>query len=81
MDPESDRILDGAGRFPLTVNAADGDLAREETRGVMIAQQIVLGVSTAAELQLLHGDLYPPGAPDGEITLQDLILLMQQVTP
>jgi hypothetical protein len=28
---------------------------------------------------LTHGDLYPPGAPDGVINLQDVILLLQRV--
>jgi hypothetical protein len=29
------------------------------------------------DIQLAHGDLYPPGAPDGLIGLQDMILLRQ----
>ncbi|MFC1774508.1 hypothetical protein ACFL3A_14355 [Pseudomonadota bacterium] len=33
----------------------------------------------ASALELAHGDLYPSGAPDGSINLQDMILLQQVV--
>ena len=45
----------------------------------LIATRIAVGALTAAELQLAHGDVYPPGAPDGVINIQDLMLITQMV--
>jgi hypothetical protein len=41
--------------------------------------RIVLGFITPGTLELSHGDLYPPGAPDGVIGLPDLLLLLKLV--
>jgi hypothetical protein len=49
------------------VNAAD----------YLVALRLVLGTLTATDQELAHGDLYPPGKPDGAITLPDLLLLLQ----
>ncbi len=38
---------------------------------------MALGMVTPTALELAHGDLYPPGNPDGVFNLQDLVLLHQ----
>lgn len=43
----------------------------------MIMQRFAIGELTPTDLDLSHGDIYPPGAPDGIINVQDLILHMQ----
>ncbi len=45
----------------------------------LIALQIATGQRAETTHTLAHGDLYPPGAPDGVINLQDVILLLQLV--
>lgn len=40
-------------------------------------QHIVLGQPGVTWLVLLHGDMYPVGAPDGVINTLDLILLLK----
>lgn len=40
-------------------------------------QRIVLGNITATPLDMLHGDLYPPGIPDGILNLSDLLIQLQ----
>jgi len=42
---------------------------------VLVATRITLGLLTAGTQQLAHGDVYTPGAPDGVINLQDLLLI------
>ena len=49
------------------VNAAD----------LLVMTRIVLGLITPSAKQLINGDLYPPGSPDGVIDIRDLILLTQ----
>ncbi|NHZ69881.1 MAG: carbohydrate-binding protein, partial [Thermotogales bacterium] len=44
---------------------------------LLITMRVVLGLLTTTETNLAHGDLYPAGAPDGVINLQDLILLQK----
>ena len=46
---------------------------------LMIGMQIILGIKPATDLEKAHMDLYPPGAPDGEINLSDYILLQKLV--
>lgn len=45
----------------------------------LVATRIVLGLHTATPLNLAHGDMYPVGAPDGDIDTSDLILILQAV--
>jgi hypothetical protein len=85
-DTDGDGLGDAIDPIPLTVNVDDGDLApwnspdgEVNAADWLIAQQIVLGMRVAGDVQLAHGDLFPVGEPDGAITLQDLILLGQQV--
>ena len=49
------------------VNAAD----------ILIALRIATGDLSATGLELAHGDLYPPGLPDGVINTSDLLLIQQ----
>ncbi|MCK5003007.1 MAG: hypothetical protein KAS57_08275 [Gammaproteobacteria bacterium] len=43
-------------------------------------QRIVTGeIATPTPLQLLNGDIYPVGSPDGMINMQDMILLQQML--
>ena len=65
---------------------ADGDLApRGQPDGVinsadyLVALRIILQQTTPTADEIKHGDLYPVAGGDGEITLADLILLLQLV--
>ena len=51
------------------VNAAD----------LLIMTRIVLGLISPSAHQLINGDLYPPGSPDGVIDIRDLIFLTQML--
>ena len=62
-------VKDEWQRIDGQVNAAD----------VLVASQIVFGLRNPSDLELSHGDLYPPGAPDGTIDLSDLLVLRQLV--
>ena len=47
---------------------------------LLIAQRIVLGlINPPTPLDLAHGDVYPPGAPDGVIDMSDLLLIQKMV--
>lgn len=68
---------------PIT---ADGDLApRGQPDGVinaadyLVAMQIILQQTTPTADEIKHGDLYPVGAGDGEITLSDLVQLIKLI--
>ena len=57
---------------------ADGDLAPlgspdglVNSADYLIANRIVLDSLTPTQLELSHGDVYPPGAPDEVINIQD----------
>jgi len=50
------------------VNAAD----------VLLAQRITLGELTPDAMQLLRGDVAPPGALDGQINAADLLLITRK---
>jgi hypothetical protein len=85
-DSDGDGLIDGVDPIPLTFNHNDGNLAPLGSPGgginaadVLICQYIALGQVSATELELSHGDLYPPDAPNGIINLQDCLLLMQLV--
>lgn len=45
----------------------------------LVLNRIALGLFQPTVLEFAHGDLYPPGAPDGIINLQDLILLSEML--
>lgn len=57
---------------------ADGDIVSDGAvtlSDYLRASRIVIGEVDPSELELSHGDLYPPTAPDGVFNLQDLLLL------
>jgi hypothetical protein len=64
-DTDGDGLLDGADPDPLVVYVGDGDLA---PRGI---------APTAIDRS--HGDVYPPGAPDGAIDISDILLIRQLI--
>jgi hypothetical protein len=85
-DTDNDGYLDGADPLPILYNYADGNIAPynnidTETNAAdfLIGMQIVLGLKDVTDEVLQHVDLYPAGAPDGEITLSDLILLQEML--
>jgi hypothetical protein len=39
--------------------------------------RIALGLQAASSMELEHGDLYPVGAPDGQIDTSDLLLMLR----
>ena len=43
--------------------------------------QFVLGMKTPTDHDLAHGDVHPAGAPDGMITLSDLIVVQKMAMP
>jgi hypothetical protein len=45
----------------------------------MILQRIVLGEIQPSAQELVRGDVYPPGAPDGVVDMSDLILLLERI--
>ncbi|NOQ90878.1 MAG: hypothetical protein GQ549_08020, partial [Gammaproteobacteria bacterium] len=45
----------------------------------LIAVRIKLGEVVAGDVQLAHGDVYPPGAPDGVINTSDVLLIQKMV--
>ncbi len=82
VDTDGDGINDDIDPIPLTVNVGDGDLTANGTvnaADLLIATRIALGLISADETHLAHGDLYPAGAPDGIVGVPDLILLQQHV--
>jgi len=73
-DTDSDGIQDDIDLAPL----ADGDVAPDGSVNAgdyLVMLRIVLGLETATSMELDHGDLYPPNAPDGAIDLSDLLLM------
>lgn len=86
QNTDNDAYLDGVDPVPLNFNFEDGDVAPYGSPNavvngadLMVGIQLVLGIKTVTNLEKAHMDLYPPGAPDGEITLSDYILLQQIV--
>ncbi|HHH43041.1 MAG TPA: hypothetical protein ENK49_02795 [Gammaproteobacteria bacterium] len=79
-DTDGDGLLDAVDPIPLTANLGDGDVTADgnlNAGDLLVGTQIALGLRTATETHLAHGDLYPSGAPDGKINIQDLVLLQQ----
>jgi len=79
-DTDGDGLLDAVDPTPL----GDGDMNADGSLNagdLLITTRIVMGLVTATETHLAHGDLYPAGAPDGKINIQDLILLQKLLLP
>jgi len=55
--------------IPLLFNFDGGDY--------VVMTRVLIGLLPVSDHLLAHGDLYPVDAPDGAITLQDLVLLQK----
>ena len=84
QNTDNDAYLDGADPIPLNFNFEDGDVAPYgspdtiiNSADLLIGMQLVIGIKPVSDLEKAHMDLYPPGAPDGEINLSDYILLQK----
>ena len=42
---------------------------------------MAIGDVVPSTLEFAHGDIYPPGAPDGQIDLSDCLILQRLVMP
>jgi hypothetical protein len=79
-DTDGDGLLDPVDPIPLLFNFNDGDIVTDgdvNAGDYLIAMRVVLGLTPVTNDMLAHIDLYPDSAPDGLITIQDLILLLQ----
>ena len=86
QNTDNDAYLDGVDPIPVSFNFEDGDVApygspnaTVDAGDLMIGMQLVLGIKATTDLERAHMDLYPAGAPDGEITLSDYILLQKLI--
>lgn len=84
QNTDNDAYLDGVDPIPVSFNFEDGDVAPYglpnavvDTGDLLVGLQLILGIKPTTDLEKAHMDLYPSGAPDGEITLSDYILLQQ----
>ena len=80
MDTDGDGLLDPVDPIPLVFNFNDGDVVTDgdiNAGDFLVVMRAVLGLTPVTNDMLAHTDLYPDGAPDGLITIQDLILLQQ----
>jgi hypothetical protein len=80
QNTDGDAYLDGIDPIPLDINLEDGDVAPYGTPDgglnagdLLVGIQLVMGVKVTTNLEKAHLDLYPVGAPDGEITLSDYL--------
>ena len=85
-DTDGDGYDDGVDPIPLQYNYEDGIVApygaprtatTPNASDLLVCLQVVLGMKPVTDLVLAHADLYPAGAPDGDITLSDLLRLQQ----
>ena len=83
-DTDDDDHPDATDPIPLTFNFDDGDVAplgspdsNINAGDLHVMMRIVLGLVSPGNTELAHGNIYPPGAPDGEIGLPDLLQLLQ----
>lgn len=83
---DGDAYLDSVDSLPVNFNFEDGDVAPYGAPDgvvnggdLLVGIQLVLGIKQTTDLEKAHMDLYPSGAPDGEITLSDYILLQRLV--
>ena len=79
-DTDDDGLFDAVDPVPLLFNFNDGDVVTDSDVNAgdyLVVMRAVLGLTPVTNDMLAHADLYPNGAPDGLITMQDLILLLQ----
>ena len=70
-----------AQAFSLVV-PANGDMNadnRVDIADVLLMERAILGFAPATAEQVRRADLYPQGAPDGQLTLSDLLVLKGRV--
>jgi hypothetical protein len=86
QNTDNDAYPDGTDPIPVNFNYEDGDVAPYGSPNalvdggdLLVGIQLVLGIKQVTDLEKAHMDLYPAGAPDGDITLSDYILLQQLV--
>lgn len=86
QNTDGDAYHDGIDPIPVSFNFEDGDVApygspdtAVNAADLLIGMQLVLGIKQTTDLERAHMDLYPAGAPDGNITLSDYILLQKLV--
>lgn len=86
QNTDGDAYLDGADPIPVSFNFEDGDVAPYGSPNsiidggdLLVGLQLILGSKQTTDQEKAHMDLYPAGAPDGEITLSDFILLQKLV--
>ena len=84
QNTDNDAYLDAVDPIPINFNYEDGNVApygspngTVDAGDLLVGIQLVLGIKQTTDLERSHMDLYPSGAPDGEITLSDYILLQK----
>jgi len=83
-DTDGDGLSDATDPIPLDFNFADGDVVTDgniNAGDYLVMVRLVLGLVQTDNASLAHGDLYPPGSPDGIIDLQDLLVFWQLLSP
>lgn len=83
-DTDSDGFPDATDPIPLDFNFSDGDVAVNgniDAGDYLVMLRLVMNLVQPDDTHLAHGDLYPPGNPDGVIGIQDLLLLEQLLLP
>jgi hypothetical protein len=81
-DTDGDALADATDPIPLDFNFADGDVVTDgniDVSDAVVMERLVVGLVQPDNTHLAHGDLYPPGNPDGIINIQDLLLFQQLV--
>jgi hypothetical protein len=83
-DFDGDGIVNVADPMPWDPNTGnpDGDMNNSldvDAGDVLILEQIVLGLRDPTMSDFQHGDVYPPGEPDGIINMSDLLLVIQML--
>lgn len=77
LDTDGDGFSDATDPIPLGFNFADGDVVTDGSINAgdyVVMMRLALGLVQPDNMVLAQGDLYPPGNPDGVISLQDLLV-------
>jgi hypothetical protein len=72
-------VLDSGSSHPART---DGDLNSDgvvNAADVLVALRIISGELSATQLELDHGDVYPPDEPDGVVDISDLLIIQRKV--